>query len=46
LGFWEIKAGDLEAVEEEPGAARIDIIGGDALQDLANRGLDGGTVFR
>jgi hypothetical protein len=41
----EIEAGDLKAVEEEAGAARVDFVGGDALQDLADGGLDGGAVF-
>jgi hypothetical protein len=46
LGFGEVEAGDLEAVEEETGAAWVDVVGGDALQDLADGGLDGGAVFR
>ncbi|HWW98838.1 MAG TPA: hypothetical protein VNY74_14130 [Edaphobacter sp.] len=45
LGFGEVEAGDLEAVEEEAGAAGVDVVGGDALQDLADGGLDGGAVF-
>ena len=45
LGFGEIEAGDLEAVEEEACAAGVDFVGGDALQDFADGGLDGGTVF-
>ena len=45
LGFGEVEAGDLEAVEEEAGAAGIDFVGGDALEDFADGGLDGGTVF-
>jgi hypothetical protein len=44
-GFGEVEAGDLESVEEEAGAARVDLVGGDALQDLADGVLDGGTVF-
>jgi hypothetical protein len=39
--FGEVEAGDLEAVEEEAGAAGIDVVGGDALKDLANGVLDG-----
>src|SRR5258705_161888 len=46
LGFGEVEAGDLEAVEEEAGAAGVDFVGGDALQDFADGGLDGGAVFR
>ncbi|MCU1248609.1 MAG: hypothetical protein JWQ49_1638 [Edaphobacter sp.] len=42
----EVEAGDLEAVEKEAGAAGIDVVGGDALQDVADGGLDGGAVFR
>jgi hypothetical protein len=45
LWFWEVEAGDLEAVEEESGAAGVDVVGGDALEDLADGGLDGGAVF-
>ncbi len=44
-GFGEVEAGDLEAVEEETGAAGVDVVGGDALEDLADGVLDGGTVF-
>ena len=45
LGFGEVEAGDLEAIEEEAGAAWVDVVGGDALEDFADGGLDGGTVF-
>ena len=44
-GFGEVGAGDLEAVEEEAGAAGVDVVGGDAAEDLADGGLDGGAVF-
>ena len=43
--FGEVEAGDLEAIEEEAGAAWVDVVGGDALEDFADRGLDGGAVF-
>jgi hypothetical protein len=43
-GFGEVGGGDGEAVEEHAGAAGIDVVGGDALQDHADGGLDGGTV--
>jgi len=43
--FGEIEAGDLEAVEEEAGAAWVDVVGGDALEDFADGGLDGGAIF-
>jgi len=45
LWFGEVEAGDLEAVEEEAGAAGVDVVRGDALQDFADGGLDGGAVF-
>ena len=41
LGFGEVQAGDLEAVEEEAGAAGVDVVGGDTLEDLADGELDG-----
>ena len=41
----QVGAGDLEGVEEEAGAAWVDVVGGDAAEDLADRGLDGGSVF-
>jgi hypothetical protein len=46
LRFGEVEAGDLEAVEEQAGAAGVDVVGGDAAEDLADGGLDGGAVFR
>jgi hypothetical protein len=46
FGFlWESGAGDLQAVEEQAGAARVDVVGGDALEDLADGLEDGGPVF-
>jgi hypothetical protein len=30
LGFGEVEAGDLEAVEEQAGAAGVDVVGGDS----------------
>ena len=41
----EVDAGDLEAVEEESGAAGVEFVGGDALQDAGDGELDGGSVF-
>jgi len=41
LRLGEVEAGDLEAVEEEPGTAGVDVVGGDALEDLADGVLDG-----
>ncbi len=46
LLFGKVEAGDLEAVEEKAGAARVDVVGGDALEDLADGVLDGRPVFR
>ena len=41
----EVEAGDLEAVEEQAGAAGVDLVLRDALQDEADVVLDGGAVF-
>jgi hypothetical protein len=41
----EVEAGNLEAVEEQASTARVDGVGGDALQDFADGELDGGAVF-
>ena len=46
LIFLQVRRGDLEAVEEQGGAAGVDLVAGDAEQDLADGELDGGTVFR
>jgi hypothetical protein len=46
FGFGQVEAGYLEAVEEEAGAARVDVVCGNALEDFSNGGLDGGAVFR
>ena len=40
----EVEAGDLEAVEEEAGAAGVEAAGGDAVEDLAEGELDAGGV--
>ena len=45
-GFGEVEAGNLEAVEEQAGAAGVDVVGGDAAKDFADGLLDGGAVFR
>ena len=44
-GFGEVEAGDLEAVEEQAGAAGVDVIGGDAAENFSDGLLDGGPVF-
>jgi hypothetical protein len=41
----EVGAGDLEAVEEQAGAFGVDLVVGDAAQDLADGGLDGEAVL-
>ena len=41
LLFGEVEAGDLEAVEEKAGAAGVNVVGGDALEGLADGVLDG-----
>jgi hypothetical protein len=35
-GFGEVEAGDLKAVEEQAGAAGVDVVGGDAAENFAN----------
>ena len=44
-GAGQVDAGDLEAVEQEAGTFGVDFIVGDAAQDFADRGLDGGAVL-
>ena len=46
VGFWQVEAGDLEAVEEKAGAARVDVVGSDAAEDFADGLLDGAAVLR
>ena len=41
----EVGGGDLEAVEEEAGAAGVELVGGEAIEDLADGLLDGGAVL-
>jgi hypothetical protein len=43
--FGEGEGGDLEAVEEQAGAARVEGVGGDAGEDFAEGEADGGVVF-
>jgi hypothetical protein len=45
LGFGEVETGDLEAVEEQAGAAGVNVVGGDALEDFSDGGLDAGAVM-
>jgi hypothetical protein len=42
----EIEAGDLEPVEEKAGTFGVDLVSGDAAEDLADGALDGAAVFR
>jgi hypothetical protein len=43
--LWEIEAGDLKAVEEQAGAAWVDVVGGDAAEDFDDGGLEAGAVI-
>jgi hypothetical protein len=43
-GFGEVEAGDLETVQEQAGSAGVDVVGGDALQDLAYGKLNAGAI--
>ena len=40
----EVAGGDLEGVEDEAGAAGVDAVVGEAVEDLAKRGLDVGPA--
>ena len=40
------EAGNLEAVEEQAGSARVDIVDGYAAKNFADGVLDGAAVFR
>jgi hypothetical protein len=40
-----VAAGDLDAVEEASGAAGVDVVGGDAGEDVVDGGEDGGAVL-
>ena len=44
-GAWEVEAGDLEAVEEEACATRVEVVGCDAAENLTDGGLDGAAIF-
>jgi hypothetical protein len=44
VGPGQVEAGDLQAVEEQAGAARIDVIGGNAAQDFTDGELDAAAV--
>ena len=39
-GRGQVAAGDLEAVEEESGAAGVEFVGGDAAEDMSDGGLE------
>jgi hypothetical protein len=47
FGFvaWQGADGDLQAEEEEAGAFEVEVVGGDAGDDLGDGELDGGSVF-
>ncbi len=40
----QVERGDLEAVEKESGAARVDLVGGDAAEDVGDGELEAGAV--
>ena len=44
-GAREVDGGDLEAVEEEPRAAGVELVGGEAIEDLADGDLDGAAIL-
>ena len=43
---WQIDRGNLESVEQEAGAPRVELVRGEAVEDLADCGLDGAAVLR
>jgi len=43
--FGEVQGGDLQAVEEQAGAARVEGVFGYAGEDFADGVLDGAAVF-
>jgi len=43
--FGEVECRDTEAVEEDAGAAGVDLVGGELLDDFSDGVLDGRTVF-
>ncbi|HEV2575720.1 MAG TPA: hypothetical protein VGU25_00800 [Acidobacteriaceae bacterium] len=45
IGLGQVEASDLEAVEEQPRAARVDFVGGDLLENDGEALLDGAAVF-
>ncbi|WP_348270186.1 hypothetical protein P8936_08695 [Edaphobacter paludis] len=44
-GFGQVEAGDLQAVEEQTGLFRREVVGGDALKDFCDGGQDGAAIF-
>ncbi len=45
FGLGEVEGGDLEAVEEEAGAADVHLVGGELVEDVADGVLDGAPVL-
>jgi len=41
----EVERGDLEAVKEEAGAAGVELVGGEPVEDLSDGELDGAAVL-
>jgi hypothetical protein len=42
--FGQVEAGGLQAIEEQTSASGIDVVRGDALEDLGNGKLDAGAI--
>jgi hypothetical protein len=45
LDVFGVGRGDLEPVEEEDGAAGVELVGGEGMDDFDERELNGGAVF-
>ncbi len=45
-GLGEVGAGDLQAIEQETGAAWVEGVVGEPVEDLPDGGLDGGAIFK
>jgi hypothetical protein len=43
--LWEMAAGELKAVEQDAGAVRVELVGGDAMHDLAERVVECGLIL-
>ncbi|WP_348269188.1 hypothetical protein [Edaphobacter sp. DSM 109919] len=43
--FGQVEAGDLQAVEEQTGLFRREVVAGDTLKDFGDGGQDGAAIF-